>query len=303
MSEEKAPLAFLLDSEYRNKYPHHLVARFPHVAWKIEALWPNAEATADYFSELMIPSRPNRQGFPPEVAAELMSLSIAYDRIGHLGLVEDAPKPGPAHLYDWDQERLVREIESLGFPFTREGFAKAAEAGNHDVCAMFVRAGFDVDTRDARDWTPLMIAAFHGREQVALMLLEFGADIFAKDRGGYTPLHWAAFSGYQVVVKLLLDRGVPANQISNAGITPLLQAAARGHLVVVELLLACQANPNLNAKDGSSPLVKAVANGQLPVVVALINAGAYRHVTLSDGTTLDDIVAKAKDPRIRALFS
>ena len=34
----------------------------------------------------------------------------------------------------------------------------------------------------------------------------------------------------------------------------------------------------------------------------LLNAGAYRHVTLADGTTLDDIVAKAKDWRIRAIF-
>jgi hypothetical protein len=34
----------------------------------------------------------------------------------------------------------------------------------------------------------------------------------------------------------------------------------------------------------------------------LLNAGAHRNVTLKDGTTLDDIVAKAKDPRIRAIL-
>ena len=169
MSDDKPPLAFLLDSEFHGKYPHQLVARFPHVARKIEAMWNDADATANYFTELMIPSRPNRQGFPPAVAAELMSLSMAYDRIGHLLVAEEAPAQSPVAAYRWDQERLVREIESLGFALTREGFAKAAEAGNHQVCAMFVQAGFDVDTRDAREWTPLMIAAFHGREQLALM--------------------------------------------------------------------------------------------------------------------------------------
>lgn len=156
MSDDKPPLAFLLDSDYRSKYPHQLVARFPHVARKIEAMWGNAGATADYFTELMIPSRPNRQGFPPEVAAEIMSLSIAYDRIGHLA-----------------------------------------------------------------------------------------------------------------VVNQLLDR---------------------------------QANPNLDANDGSTPLLKAVANGHLAVIQVLLNAGAHRQVTLADGTTLDDMVAKTKDLRIRAIF-
>lgn len=302
MSDTKPLLAFLLESEFHGKYPHQLVARFPHVARKMEALWNDPKASADYFSELMIPSRPNRQGFPPEVAAEIMFLSMAYDRIGHLAVAEEAASPAPAGLYQWDRERLVKEIENLGFAFSREGFAKAAEAGNHEVCAMFVRAGFDVDTRDAREWTPLMIAAFHGREQVALTLLEFGANIFATDRGGYTPLHWAAVSGYPEVVKLLLERGVSANVLSNAGISPLLQAAARGHEQVVSLLLASQANPNLNAKDGASPLLKAVANGHVDVAERLLNAGAYRHVTLADGTTLDDIVAKAKDWRIRAIF-
>lgn len=302
MSDTKPLLAFLLESEFHGKYPHQLVARYPHVARKIETLWKDPEASADYFSELMIPSRPNRQGFPPEVAAEIMSLSMAYDRIGHLVVAEEAAPPAPTSLYQWDRERLVKEIESLGFAFSREGFAKAAEGGNHEVCAMFVRAGYDVDTRDAREWTPLMIAAFHGREQVALTLLEFGANIFATDRGGYTPLHWAAVSGYPVVVKLLLERGVSANVLSNAGISPLLQAAARGHEQVVSLLLASQANPNLNAKDGASPLLKAVANGHVDVAERLLNAGAYRHVTLADGTTLDDIVAKTKDWRIRAIF-
>ncbi len=300
--DPKPLLSFLLDSEYRGKYPHQLVARYPHVATHIESLWGNAEALADYFTDLMLPSRPNRQGFPPEVAAEIMSLSLAYDRIGHLVFADEEAKPVSKATYHWDAERLAKEIEALGFPFNREGFARAAEAGNRDVCSKFVQAGFNVDSRDSRDWTPLMIAAFHGREQLALMLLEYGADIFAKDRGGYTPLHWAAFSGFPAVVKLLLARGLPANTISNAGISPLLQASARGHLAVIELLLAAQGNPNLNANDGASPLVKAVANNHFLAAQLLINAGAYLNVTLKDGTHLEDIAAKAKDARIRAIF-
>lgn len=303
MTDSKPILSFLLNSEFRDKYPHQLVARYPRVAQHIEQHWNNAEALADYFTELMISSRPGRQGFPQDVAAEIMSLSLVYDRIGHLVFAEEAAKPSSSISYQWDTERVIEEIEGLGFAFTREGFAKAAEAGNNEVCAKFIKAGFDVDSRDARDWTPLMIAAFYGREQLALALLEFGADIFAKDRGGYSSLHWAAFSGYAQVVNLLLERGLPANLPSNAGITPLLQAAARGYLVVVNQLLAAQANPNLNANDGSSPLLKAVANNHLTVAQVLLNAGAFRNVTLKDGTTLEEMVEKAKDSRIRAMFA
>jgi ankyrin repeat protein len=304
MTDSNPLLSFLLDSDFRDKYPHQLVARYPHVAQHIELLWNNAEAVADYFSELMIPSRPNRQGFPPEVAAEIMSLSVAFDRIGSVVFAEEVPKPVSSTMtYQWDSESLIEDKEGRGFAFTREGFAKAAEQGNREVCARFVEAGFDVDTRDARDWTPLMIAAFYGREPLALMFLDCGANLFAKDLDGYTPLHWAAFSGYREVVKLLLERGLPANVMSNAGISPLLQAAARGHLGVISLLLHHQANPNLNASDGSSPLLKAVANNHLEVATVLLNAGAYRNVTLKDGTTLDDIIAKAKDSRIRAIFA
>lgn len=303
MTTAKPPLAFLLDSEFSEKYPHQLVARYPHIAQQIESLWNNADAVADYFSDLMIPSRPNRQGFPADVAAEIMSLSMAFDRIGSLVFADDEPQPvGAAGTYHWEGELAVDNGDVLGFPFTREGFAKAAEAGNHEACARFVKAGFNIDSRDARDWTPLIVAAFYGREQLALMLIENGADIFARDRGGYGAMHWAAYSGYVEVVKLLLARGLPANIVSNAGITPLLQASARGHLAVIRELLAHQANPNLNAKDGSSPLVKAVANNHLAAVQLLINAGAHLHVTMSDGTTLDDIVAKSKDPRIRAIL-
>lgn len=302
MTEPRAPLSFLLNSEFREKYPHQLVARYPHIARHIESLWHNADAVADYFSDLMIPSRPNRQGFPADVAAEIMSLSMAFDRIGTLTFADDEQKQiKPMRTYQWETESQV-EAGVPGFDLTRAGFAKAAEAGDREACARFVKAGFDVDTRDARDWTPLMIAAFYGREQLALMLLECGADIYAKDGGGYSSLHWAAFSGYLELVRLLLQRGLPANTPSNAGITPLLQASARGHLAVIRLLLEYQANPNLNANDGSSPLLKAVANNHLAVSQLLLNAGAHRNVTLKDGTTLDDIVAKAKDPRIRAIL-
>lgn len=294
-----APLSFLLAGDFKSKYPRELVARFPHVAERLDALWNDAAAVGDYFSELMVSNRPSRQGFPPEVAAEIMALSIAYDRIGPIRPMVDDRQGAKAPLADpWEREHAAGELDRLGIRLTAADFCKAAESGDHAVCRLFLLAGFDVDIRDARHWTPLMMAAFDGNETLALELIRYGANIHAEDLGGYTPLHWSAFNGYPKVMKLLLTKGGDPNVASRAGITPLLQASARGHLEVVRVLLAHRANPNSAARDGSTALIKAVANSHLDVVDLLLQAGASTEVSMKDGKTLREIARAAKDPRI-----
>lgn len=300
MTDTQPPLAFLLSTEFANKYPHKLVAQFPHVAQRLDALWNDGAALADYFTELLVSSRPGRSGFPPEVGAEILSLSLAYDRIGAIKPQSANPtvaKPFSGTL--WEYERAIAELDRLGIARTVAAFVRAAEAGDEHVCMLFISAGFSVDMRDPRQWTPLMIACFNGREALALELIRLGASINAEDADGYTPLHWAAFNGYQNVVKLLLRKGASANLTSHAGITPMLQAAARGHLNVVAQLLANRGNPNLIAKDGSSPLLKAVANGHFNVVRLLLEAGASTDARMTNGSTLSQIAEQARDPRIR----
>lgn len=300
---EAVLLEFVLRGEFRDKYPHQLVARFPHVARHMESVWNDEQAIADYFSELMIPKRPNRKGFPPDVATEIMQLSLAYDKIGKVGEIsESGVAPSTVEQYQWERERLISDIDALGYPFTGVGFSRAIEAADDKACLLFLRAGFSLESRDARHWTPLMAASFYGREQIATQLIKLGADVFATDSSGYSSLHWAAFSGFADVVRLLLRSGISATVISHAGISPLLQASARGHVEVVEILLAHRGDPNLQANDGSTPLTKAVANQHLPIVLLLLNAGAYRNITLKNGTTMEDILAKVRDPRIRALM-
>ncbi len=303
MTEANGPLSFLLSDEHREVYPRELVARFPHVARRLEELWNDADALADCFSDLMVPRRPNRQGFPAEVASEIFALSMAYDRIGPIrpGLPNNGP-PGEVNPYHWERERAIRELDRLGIPLTMAGFTRAAEAGDRRICGLFVSAGFDIDARDARHWTPLMMAAFNGHETLALELIHHGADIEACDHAGYAPMHWAAYNGYRQVTKLLLTKGAAADVSSNAGITPLLQAAARGHVDTIALLLEHGADPNATARDGSTPLLKAVANGRLPVVRQLLEAGASTEATMKDGTTLREIARRAKDPRVGALI-
>lgn len=308
MNSSKPLLSFLLTSELADKYPHQLVAQFPHVARRMEELWNNPVAMADYLSELMVSRRPNRRGFPPAVGTEIMRLSLAYEHIGPIhdftpeSTTENAVEnPTPRGLDDdvWGYEKAVEELERLGVARNTASFVRAAEAGDRHVCRLFVSAGFDVDSRDLRNWTPLMVSAFNGREEVALELIKLGASLHAKDIDGYTPLHWSAFNGYEQVVTLLVRKGADVNARSNAGITPLIQAAAQGHSVTVELLLQYKADPNTVASDGATALLKAVANGHVAVVRALLQAGASIHATLLKGPTLGEIAAKSRNPQIR----
>lgn len=205
MSNTKKPLAFLLSSTFADKYPHRLAAGFPHVMQKLEEYWNDSDALTEYFSELMVSKRPGRRGFPPEVGAEILSLSLAYDRIGAIKPVEQERRADAKGAVGdaWSLERAVNELDRLNIPRTMAGFARAAEAGNEHVCRLFLHAGFDVNARDSREWTPLMVASFNGSETLAIELIKLGASVHAQDADGYTPLHWGTFNGHAQVVHVL----------------------------------------------------------------------------------------------------
>ena len=59
-------------------YPQGLEQRFPHVVKRIADAWESPPRTLAIFDDLLIDNRGNRQGFPPEVAAELLNLSSKY---------------------------------------------------------------------------------------------------------------------------------------------------------------------------------------------------------------------------------
>ena len=276
---------------FEAKYPHHLEARYSRVLDRIVELWGTPEMDA-YFSELMLPKRIDRQGFPPEVASEIFELSVAYDAI--LQRAKDENED----VWNMDHRAAKQEIESLGWQFSRNSMLKSVESGDFDMCLLFLKAGMSVDTRDAREWTPLMVAAFNGNEEMATLLIKHGADVHAEDFGGYTPLHWAAFNGYSLVTKLLIDRGADPNKRSKYGLTPLLQAAARGYRDVVELLLESGADPNIATDDGGTPLHKAVANGHKEVVIRLLESGASRFARHRNGSTPFSLAQKGKYPEI-----
>lgn len=73
-----ARLLKILNNSEQN-YPHALEKQFPRVFEKIMALWDLSEFDA-YLAELMTTTRTNRQGFPREVASDIIYLSMLHER-------------------------------------------------------------------------------------------------------------------------------------------------------------------------------------------------------------------------------
>lgn len=287
-----ARLLKILNNREQN-YPNSLAQQFPRILERIMQLWDLPEIDA-YFTDLLVTKRSDRQGFPAEVASDIMYLSMIHAR-----------QRGREEVDVWVSvtEPVRLEIQNRGFQFSPQGFIKAAESGQRGAVGLFLSAGVDVDTCDERLWTPLMISAFNGNEEMAMLLIRSGADVHHKDMAGYTPLHWASFNGFSKVVQLLLDKKVDANARSKHGWTALLQAATRGHLTVSAMLIEHGANVNAASNDGWTPLHKAAANGHFPEVLLLLSKGADARATYTDGTTALDIAIKNKHDKIVAALS
>ncbi len=274
----------ILNNREQN-YPHQLGKQYPRVLKKIMANWDTPEIDA-IFIDLLVNRRTSRRGFPSEVASDIMYLSMVRSRQFGNGSNGDPW----AHV----SQMFKAEIEQQGVSFSVDGFIKATEAGRHDLVALFLSSGADIDSYDERMWTPLMIAAFNGNEKLTRLLVKIGASIHHKDNAGYTPLHWAAFNGFAKVIKLLLTDDANVDVRSNYGWTPLLQAATRGHLSVSFMLIEKGADVNAVSNDGWTPLLKASANGHLPEVMLLLSKGANASAKYSDGSTALDFATKNK---------
>lgn len=82
----------------------------------------------------------------------------------------------------------------------------AAAAGQHEVCALLVERGVDVNT-GAGGNTALHAAALFGRGALAEWLLARGADVNATDYEGRTPLQRAVATRHADVADLLRRHG------------------------------------------------------------------------------------------------
>jgi CubicO group peptidase (beta-lactamase class C family) len=97
----------------------------------------------------------------------------------------------------------------------------AALQGNIDAIRQHIKAGSDLDEKDAYGSSPLIVAVTFGKTEVARALIEAGTDLGIRDNYGSTPLHLAALFCRTEIVKALLDNGANKYLRNNNGATAL----------------------------------------------------------------------------------
>lgn len=293
-------------------YPHALEGKFPRILTTIMSLWDGDEIDA-YFMGLMVNDRIGRAGFPPDVAADIMHLSLVHaaqaspDKIKDIWEVPAGSFVNftPHQATDWmnPADTVKSDIKKQGFPCTPDGFFEAAEAGNRAAVALFIEAKISTEIRNNRGWTPLMMAAFNGRDEIVGLLIQYSADVNALDLGGNSALHWAAFGGYASCAKQLIQNRAKIDKHNDFGWTPLMQATARNHPGVVELLINSGVNLDTAADDGYTPLHKAAASGYVEIAKLLLNHGADKNLRAIDGDTPYKLAIKSKQDAVIKLLT
>ena len=275
-------------------FPRHMQRSYARVLDKISNAWGTV-ALDDLFLELLVADHESRQGFPPEVAQEIFSLHLLYEKYKHQELDEEDPWALEREMTIEESALFVEELKSQGQEFTTATLFQAVEQGETRLVFDFIRAGMDVDARRFDEWTPLMVSLFNGHEETAMMLLSRGANVRAKARHGYEPIHWAALNGYERAMRFIINKGGNVNAETEYGWTPLLQAASRGHVGIAQLLIRKGAMVNAREHEGWTPLHKACANGHVEMARLLVRNCADTRQRSASGVTALELAIKSKN--------
>lgn len=193
------------------------------------------------------------------------------------------------------------------------GLLAAVWKGDERAVRREIASGADINVRDGRGRTPLMLAAYRRNVAIAKMLVKAGADLNALDNQRYdvltisavagdvgmlkfaigagadpglttspydgTALIAAAHLGHVEVVKALIDAGAPLDHVNNIGWTALIESIVLGdggsnHQAVLTALVQAGADVNLADSSGITPLTLARRRGYSEMAAVLEKVGA-----------------------------
>lgn len=182
---------------------------------------------------------------------------------------------------------LLGQFSVKAFASGEELF-KAIDAGEERVAERLVRAGADVNARNADKETPLHRAAEKGMLSLARALVQRGADLTLRSRNGETALHLATLNPDPALVELLLAAGADPKARNDDGESVLMWACLSGNAAVARRLLARGADPNVKDLKGSLPLHAAADGGYVELIRLLLPRTADPDVRNRDGQSPAD---------------
>lgn len=156
-----------------------------------------------------------------------------------------------------------------------DDFFAAARTDNESAMVNLAFRGFDLNSRDEKGESGLLIALRQGSLKVADFLLKQNAvDVEARNLAGESPLMMAALKGQLPQARRLIERRAEVNK---PGWAPLHYAASNpseDSAAMVRLLLAHFAYIDAESPNKTTPLMMAARYGTDSVVKLLLEEGA-----------------------------
>lgn len=169
--------------------------------------------------------------------------------------VTSAPSTAPAHP-------APPQAQVQGQQELDQRLVAATKANDLALAAELIRAGANVNAKDAIQDSAFLYAGAEGFNEILLLTLANGADVASTNRFGGTALIPASEHGHVETVRILIAAGVPVNHVNNLGWTALQEAILLNdggprQQEVVRQLLAAGADPDIRDPQGRTALQNA----------------------------------------------
>jgi ankyrin repeat protein len=199
----------------------------------------------------------------------------------------------------------VQLLVLVGFSLAHAGsfddFFIAVKRDDADAIATLLNRGFDANTVDANGNTGLFLAIKEPSLKVADVLIRWPkTQVESRTAKDESPLMMAALKGLTEVCARLITRGADVNK---TGWTPLHYAATTGQVAVIDLLLQNYAYIDAESPNGSTPLMMAAHYGSNDSVQRLLSAGADPLLRNEKGLTAIDFANGASRPEAAKLIA
>lgn len=154
-------------------------------------------------------------------------------------------------MRSWSDYKKTMQTETTAW--------QAAKLGDLNALAALIDAGADINARDPRGYSPLMLAVYLGQVEVASYLIEMGADVNSTDFNGNSILMGACFKGHVTMVEMLLMNGANPTARNSTGMTAYDFAITFGRDEVARLVTVDPQSPSQNRRiDAKHNVIKRV---------------------------------------------
>ncbi len=168
---------------------------------------------------------------------------------------------------------------------------EAVSQRNKNLVAEVLETKPDLEQKDVKKRTALMLASYNDDNEIAELLINAGADVNAQDDLLNSPFLYAGANGNLALVKMCLANGADFTLFNRYNGSALIPAAERRHLEVVDLLVNTPGYPIDHVNNlGWTALLEAIILGsdrkvQVDIVRSLVKGGSDVNIADKDGVT------------------